>query len=129
MHDDDLNQFSPFKQRFEKSISGKYATNIEKMFYLCKNGHLNVLKSFLEDSNDKNPQDDDKYSILHCAVEHGKVDIVEYLVPLLSEKNPCAVPRAHSTEGLDYKNKITITDLKSSPVVVLVLVEYTGTVD
>ena len=100
MHDD-LNQFSQYQQRFEELISGKYPTEIEKMFYLCKNGYLNVLKFFLQDSNDKNPQDDDKYSILHCAVEHGKVDIVEYLVPLLSEKNPCAVSRVHSNEDFD----------------------------
>ena len=87
---DELYQFLPYQQeKFEEVISKKYANETEKMFYLCAKGHINLLKSLLQDSGEKNPlQDVDKHSILHCAAQHGQFDIVEYLVTLWSEINP-----------------------------------------
>ena len=37
---------------------------------------------------DKNIQNEDKYTLLHCAAEFGRLDVVEYLIPLLNEKMP-----------------------------------------
>ena len=85
---DDLTQFLPYKEKFEEVIACKYANETAKMSYFCKMGHLNLLKSLLQDSDDKNRQDDDKYSIMHCASEHGQFKILEYLVPLWSKIDP-----------------------------------------
>ena len=43
----------------------------EIMFSLCKKGKLNILRPLLEELEDKNHQDEDKYSLLYCAAEHG----------------------------------------------------------
>jgi len=76
----------------------------ENMFELCKKGSLlGLLNPLLEDLKDKNPGDEDKYTLMHCAAEHGQLNIVEYLVPLLilDDKNPKAGPR-------EYPNGLTL---------------------
>ena len=84
---DDLTQFLPYKEKFEEVIASKYANETEKMSYFCKMGHLNLLKSLVQDSDDKNLQDDDKSSILLYAAQHGQFKIVEYLVTIQYDKN------------------------------------------
>ena len=59
----------------------------EILFLLCKNGKLNLLKPLLEELDDKNLQDKDKYSLLHCAAEQGHISIVHYLFPFSPKKH------------------------------------------
>ena len=84
---DDLTQFLPYKEKFEEVIASKYANETAKMSYFCKMGHLNLLKSLLQDSDDRNLQDEDMYSIMHCASEHGQFKILEYLDQLWPKNN------------------------------------------
>ena len=125
---DDLTQFLPYQEMFEEVVSSKYTSASDKMFYLCKKGYINMLKPLLQDSDDKNPQDDDKYTILHCAVEHGHFKIVEHLVPLLNEKNPCAGPRKYSN-GDFYKEMTPLrlaTLNKNLPIIKLIAPHVNG---
>ena len=81
-----------------KLRSGRFISNskyVEIMFSLCKKGKLNLLKPLLQDLEDKNLQDKYKYTLLHSAAEHGQLNIVEYLVPLLVDKNPKAGPEKY----------------------------------
>ena len=60
-------------------------------FDLCEKGNLNQFKPLVQASKDKNPQDPNdtwNTSLLHKAVRKGKLEIVQFLVPLLSDKNP-----------------------------------------
>ena len=69
----------------------------ENMFELCKKGSLlGLLNPLLEDLEDKNPGDKDKYTLMHCAAEYDQLNIVEYLVPLLDDKNPKAGRRKYA---------------------------------
>ena len=104
----DLTQFLPYKKTFEEVTSSKYPNETDKMFYLCKKGYVNLLKSLLKNSDDKNPQDGDKYTLIHCAAEHGQLNIVEYLLPLLGDKNPKTGPRKYETSVI---HNITPLDL------------------
>ena len=61
------------------------------MFFLCEKGNFNLLKPLVQASKDKNPQDPNSYvkeTLLHKAAKYGKLEIVQFLVPLLSDKNP-----------------------------------------
>ena len=60
----------------------------KNLFHLCEKGLLAWLKPLLEDLEDKNPGDQDKYTLMHCASEHGQLNILEYLLPLVKDKNP-----------------------------------------
>ena len=71
---------------------------LDTLFFLCKKGHLDILKCFLQECLNKNPGDKDKYTLMHCAAEHGQLIIVEYLVPLLDDKNPKAGPIKYDDE-------------------------------
>ena len=77
----------------------------ENMFEMCKKGLLDLLKLHLEDLEDKNPGDEDKYTLLHCAAEHGHLNIVEYVVPLLNDINPRTAVNLHS-KGADQETPL-----------------------
>ena len=60
------------------------------MFDLYEKGNLNLLKPLVQASKDKNPQDPkewNKETLLHKAGNQN-LEIVQFLVPLLSDKNP-----------------------------------------
>ena len=60
---------------------------------------------------DKNIQNEDKYTLLHCAAEFGRLDVVEYLIPLLNDKVPktgtITVPNAITVTGTKRVDKVT----------------------
>ena len=54
-------------------------------------GHFNHLKTLVRASTNKNPQDpndNSKGTLLHKAARDRKLEFVQFLVPLLSDKNP-----------------------------------------
>ena len=62
--------------------------SVDTLFYLCKKGHLPLLRTLVQDLEYKNPQDDKNYTLLHCAVEFGHSSMVEYLLLSVKDKNP-----------------------------------------
>ena len=67
---------------------------IVTVFDLYAKGHFNQLKTLLHSSIIKNPQDPNdpqRGTLLHKACKfarHGELEFVQFLVPLLSDKNP-----------------------------------------
>ena len=89
---DDLTNFTPFQEKFTELASTKHASetmkSVDTLFYLCKKGHLLLLRTLVQDLEYKNPQDDKNYTLLHCAVEFGHSSMVEYLLLSVKDKNP-----------------------------------------
>ena len=100
----DMTDIEPYFDQFVEFIQHKVespeAKAVPRMMDLCKQGNLRLLTPLIQRSKDKNPGDKDKYTILHCAAEHGQLKIVQYLVPLLNDKLPKTVTRKYpSTLG------------------------------
>ena len=90
---DDMTDFEPYFDQFIESNLFFTCVSLEDkdvdgMMDLCKRGNLKLLAPLIQRSKDKNPGDKDKYTILHCATEHGHLNIVQYLLPLLKNKLP-----------------------------------------
>ena len=61
------------------------------LFDLCEKGDLDQMKPLLLASNDKNPLDPNNTygtTLFHHAAILGRLEIVQYLIPLLKDKNP-----------------------------------------
>ena len=60
-------------------------------FDLYAKGHFNHLKTLVRASTNKNPQDPNdllqRETLLHKAVSDGKLEFVQFLDPLLSDKD------------------------------------------
>ena len=56
----------------------------------AQKGHLELVKQLVENSEDKNPQDEHGTTPLHNAAEGGQLEVVKFLLPFLSDKNPKA---------------------------------------
>ena len=82
--------FEPCLDLFVECIQDKVVPledkNVDRMLDLCKRGNLKLLSPLIQRSNDKNPGDKLKYTILHCAAEHSQLEIVQYLLPLFKPK-------------------------------------------
>ena len=89
---EDITDFEPYFEQFKECNLGQCVLlegkDVDKMMDLCKRGNLKLLAPLIQRSKDKNPGDKDKYTILHCATEHGHLNIVQYLLPLLKNKLP-----------------------------------------
>ena len=74
------------QQRFENNLfKGRSVLHAA-----AEKGHLELVKQLVENSEDKNPQDEHGYTPLHLAALGGHLDIVKFLLPFLSDKNPKA---------------------------------------
>ena len=65
--------------------------HLEMIFDVYKEGNFNILKLLVQASQDKNPQDPKRsrgVTLLHRAARNGKVEIVQFLVPLLKDRSP-----------------------------------------
>ena len=87
--------FESFIEKFVEFDLAKYVSNTVNnkkiIFFLYEEGNFNLLKPLVQASKDKNPQDpndSDKETLLHKAARDGKLEFVQFLVPLLSDKNP-----------------------------------------
>lgn len=87
-----IEEFSNLRPRRFTSDS-KY---VEIMFSLCKKEKLSILRPLLQELEDKNLQDENKFTLLHCAAQHGNIEIVKYLFPLVNDKLPISGPRTYS---------------------------------
>ena len=64
--------------------------NLDLLFDAVRNGCLKEVKRIVQNSKGKNPKDEDGVTPLHLASIYGHLNIVKFLVPLLSDKNPKA---------------------------------------
>ena len=87
-----MTDIEPLLDQFVECCQDKL---VARMMDLCKRGYVKLLTPLIQRSKDKNPGDKDKYTILHCAAEHGQLKIVQYLVPLLNDKLPKTGPRKY----------------------------------
>ena len=75
----------------ENFVELDLARSVKMIFDLYEKGNFNLLKPLVQASKDKNPQDPNNYAketLLHKAAKYGKLEIVQFIVPLLSDKNP-----------------------------------------
>ena len=93
-----LIDFEPYIKVMEKFVELDLARfvktkreHLEMIFDVYKKGNFNILKLLVQASQDKNPQDP-KHSreetLLHRAARNGKVEFVQFLVPLLKDRSP-----------------------------------------
>ena len=95
---EDLTDFEPYMDKFVELDLGRFVNSnkkhVEMMIDLLEKKKFNLLKPLVQACKDKNPQDPsinnllDKETLLHRAAMNGKLEIVQFLVPLLSDKNP-----------------------------------------
>ena len=78
-----MTDIEPVLDQFVECFQDKV---LARMMNLCKRGNLKLLSPLIQRSNDKNPGDKHKYTILHCAAEHSQLEIVQYLLPLFKPK-------------------------------------------
>ena len=62
--------------------------NLDLLFLAAENGRLKEVKRIVQNSEDKNPRDKNGWTPLHFASRYGHLNIVKFLVPFLSDKNP-----------------------------------------
>ena len=99
-----------------ESEQGTFFVPIRTMFDLCKKGDLELLKTILSASKDKNPQDKcDSFlrnnTLLHVAAEKGHLDIVKIIIPLIDDKNPARMENSFNDTPLHlaaYKGHLEV---------------------
>ena len=70
------------------------------VFDAAEKGQLKRLKKLLQNSEDKNPQDNNGETLLHHASGNGHLNVVKFIIPFLRDKNP--------KEGLNKSRKLKI---------------------
>ena len=91
-----MTDFEPYIEQFVEFDLARYVTNTvvdnkKIIFFLYEKGNFNLLKPLVQASKDKNPQDpndSDKDTLLHKAAKSGKLEFVQFLVPLLKDRSP-----------------------------------------
>ena len=128
-----MTDFEPYLDQFIESNLDQCVSledkDVDRMMDLCKRGNLKLLTPLIQRSKDKNPGDKDKYTILHCAAEHGQLKIVQYLVPLLNDKLPKTGPRKYlsvlgKTITIDKETPLHLAALKGHLSIIEFMVPY-----
>ena len=90
-----LTDFEPCIEKFVEFDFARHVSNTvvdykKIIFFLYKKRNFNLLKPLVQASKDKNPKDpnDHERTLLHKAVRDGKLEYVQFIVPLISDKNP-----------------------------------------
>ena len=58
------------------------------LHYAAEKGHTNVVKQLLEVAENKNPEDNNRYTPLHLAAENGHICAVKIILDSVENKNP-----------------------------------------
>ena len=74
--------------------------NLDLLFLAAENGRLKEVKRIVQNSEDKNPRDKNGWTPLHFASRYGHLNIVKFLVPFLSDKNPKSGAQFHEITPL-----------------------------
>ena len=88
-------QFKAERKRrmdLEETMNRLVGSNIKAvtdlLFSAAQQGHLGTVKSLLPLLSDKNPGDNNGWTLLHYAARNGHLDIVKYLCGQVQDKNP-----------------------------------------
>ena len=67
--------------------------DIEGLCIAAGNGRLDQVIDYLQYSEDKNPQKANGLTPLHFAANRGQLNVVQFILPLIRDKNPKAGPQ------------------------------------
>ena len=84
---DEINE-SMRKWLFENNPSSQGGSTLLHWSQSATLGHLDIYKSVMENAVDKNPEDKEGTTPLHCAADNGHLDICQLILKNMEEKCP-----------------------------------------
>ena len=92
--DGNLDEFHKYADKLYNINHERFENNQFKgrsfLHHAAQKSHLELVKQLVENSEDKNPQDEHGITPLHLAASFGHLEIIKCLLPLASDKNPKA---------------------------------------